>query len=114
MKERVENICVRTFTIASCPEKVYQRFVKFCKENARNVRFYQDKQTNQMKQKEEIIYHVGLRLLLDAFEADAKNVMLFEKIKQLETKITLLEQQINKSQNKKEIKTFGNSGGAKE
>lgn len=104
-KEKVQNISVRTFTIASCPEKVYQRFLKFCKENAKNVRYFQD-DDNKLHKKEEVIYHIGLRMLIDSFEADAKNMMLYEKIKSVESRINLLEDSLKTKQPSKK-KTFG-------
>ena len=106
VKDKVEEISVRTFTIASCPEKVYQRFLKYCKENARNVRFYQDK--DGMKQKEEIIYHMGLRLLRDIAETDAKSTMLYEKLVALEGRLALIENKPKEDKPKrKKVKTFG-------
>ena len=106
IKERVEKISVRTFTISSCPEKTYQEFIKFCEENAKNIRYFQDEE-GKLHEKNEIIYHVGLRLLLDAFRADAKSVMLYEKIKALEQRIAFIESKDNKEEQKKEVKTFG-------
>jgi len=106
MKDKVENISIRTFTISSCPEKTYQEFIKFCEENAKNMRYFQDEE-GKLHEKIEIIYHVGLRLLLDAFKADAKSVMLYEKIKALEQRISLIESVGDKNESKKEIKTFG-------
>ena len=107
IKEKVQKISVRTFTISSCPEATYQQFIRFCEENARNVRYFQD-DDGKLHEKVEIIYHVGLRLLLDGWEADAKTMMLYEKIKAMEGRLTLLEQTPQKEEPKrKEIKTFG-------
>jgi len=106
-KERVKEISVRTFTIGGCPETVYDRFIKFCEQNAKNVRYFKDEK-GKLHTKEEIIYHIGLRILLDSFESDAKTMMLYEKIKNLEKRLALLEEKPKEeNKNRKKIKTFG-------
>jgi len=104
IKDKVKSISTRTFTVGSCPETIYERFTKFCDQNAKNIRYYKD-DNGKMHEKTETIYHIGLRILLDAFEADAKSVMLFEKIQNNEQRITMLENQQKKQPSK--IKTFG-------
>ncbi len=113
MEEKVKAISVRTFTISSCPETVYQRFIKFCNDNAKNTRFYKD-ENNKVHQKDEIIYHIGLRLLLDVYEADAKSLMLFEKIKALELDVENIRLKLSDYKPKLKSRTFGGKNGKEE
>jgi hypothetical protein len=109
VKDRLEDISTRTFTIGACPEKVYQRFINYCKNNAKNIKYFQDANTGKPTVKEEIIYHVGLRLLLDASEIDAKNMVVYEKLTKLESRINALENALIHKDTPKEskVKTFG-------
>jgi len=88
IKERVESITLRKFWISDCPEEVYQRFVDFCKKETNNG------------------YAMGIKLLLDAWEKNAIELMLYEKIIALEDWRDMhIAQHQNKKKNK--IKTLG-------
>jgi len=108
IKDKVEQISVRSFTVGSCPEKVYQRFRDFCESNAKNIRYYKD--DKGVHTKEEIIYHIGLKQLLDIAQTDAKSVMLFERILTVEQRMDLIDNEMTgeeKSTTKLKKKTFG-------
>lgn len=107
--DRVEDMktSIRTFTIGSCPEKTYQRFLNYCRTNAKNTKYFQDDNGKPVI-KEELIYHVGLRLLLDIAETDAKSMVLFEKIAKLEDRLDNIEKKfINPKVEDKKAKTMG-------
>lgn len=105
-KQRVKDISVRTFTICSCPESVYDRFIDFCNKNSKNIRYYKDK-SGKLHKKEEVIYHIGLRLLLDIADSDAKSMMLYEKIKHLRDRVDLIEKKLQSEKDNNKSKTFG-------
>jgi len=92
IKERVDSdVVTLNFTVSNCPETIYNRFVDYCKKNAGNY------------------YAMGLKQLLDTAEADAKSLMLYEKIIALEVRITELE---GKKDEKARLKpkTMGSGG----
>jgi hypothetical protein len=96
LSNRIKNITTRVFTIAGCPEETYQRFTNFCKLNARNVRVKKNRDTGEIiSQYEELIYHMGLRILLDIAEADGKNQMLFDRLSAAENNISTISEQIS-------------------
>lgn len=105
IKDKVGDISVRTFTICGCPESVFNRFVQFCKTNARNTKYYKDN-NGKLHVKKEDVYHFGLRLLLDIAETDAKTVTLYEKIHALDQRIALVEKRLE-GKKKTKRKTFG-------
>ena len=87
IKERVELITTRNFTVSACPETVFQRFVNFCKRETNNN------------------YAMGIKILLDAYETHAKELVLYEKLLELEDRVTALEEKVFGT--KQKPKTFG-------
>jgi len=73
LKERVESITTRNFSITKCPEIVWKEFTDFCKLETSDS------------------YAMGVKLLLDAHKTNAKDLMLYQKIIELEDRVTLLE-----------------------
>lgn len=73
IRERVQDMVSRNFSITKCPEKVYEKFVTFCKEETNNN------------------YSMGLKVLLDAKEANIKEVVLFEQYIELKKRVESLE-----------------------
>lgn len=90
IRDRVEDMTTTTFSIAGVPIKVFKRFIAFCEENAKMTKIFKDK-TGQKQIKEELCYSIALAHLLDGWESDAKNQMLFEKIKRVEERLSKLE-----------------------
>ena len=82
--KRVEKITTINFSITKCPHKVYQKFVEYCKN-----------ETNDN-------YSMGLKMLVDAIEANIKEALLFEQYMELKARMDELE---NKSSDR--VKTFG-------
>ena len=105
IKDNVEQISIRSFTVGSCPEVIYQRFREFCEQNAKNVRYYKD--DKGVHTKEEIIYHIGLKQLLDIATTDAKSVMLFEKMIAIEQRMDLIDNSMGEEPKEVKKKTFG-------
>lgn len=96
IREKVVNLVTRNFSITKCPEKVYERFVKFCRE-----------ETNDN-------YSMGLKSLLDARDANIKEILLFEQYMELNERVCKLEQakETPEPEKKEKNKTFG-SGASK-
>ena len=98
IKERVELITTRNFTISACPEKVFQRFVSFCKQETNNN------------------YAMGIKLLLDVYEKNAKELVLYEKLLDHEDRLIALEEAVFGKKEKKKIppKTMGSGSKSSE
>lgn len=73
--DRVEAICTRNFTICNCPEEVFQRFTKFSKKEAADY------------------YAMGLKILLDKAETQAKDLVLFDRLLQIEDRLNEIDKQ---------------------
>lgn len=94
VKERVDDMTYRVFTIKDCPEKTYKRFIAWCEANSKNQTY--------------VIYHLGLKMLLDAVETNAKDIMLLEKIQELDDRLTALEEkEVEPVKERKGPATFG-------
>ena len=96
IKERVMEITTRNFSITKCPERVFQDFVAFAK-----------KETNDN-------YSMALKMLLDAKEANIKEVILFEQYMELKQEIASLRASIEDTPEEEEPKrqapkTFGSA-----
>lgn len=78
IKDRVLNITSRNFSITKCPEKVFQQFIEFCKEESNDN------------------YSMGLKLLLDARRTNIKEVLLYEQYMELNDRVNQLEERAEK------------------
>jgi hypothetical protein len=104
MKERVEEIPTTiNFSITKCPEKVFKRFIEFCKQ-----------ETNDN-------YSFGLKLLLDAREGNIKEALLYEQYIELKARLGDVEVKLEKflveiqgTPKKKLPKTMGSANKKKE
>ena len=86
IKSQIEDITTTTFSIQGVPIKVFKRFLRFCEDNAQMTLIFKDKDgQKQIKKKE--IYSIGLAILLDAYETDAKHQLLFDRLTKLEEKV---------------------------
>ena len=72
-EDKDEEMSLRKFWISDTPEEVYQRFTKFC-----------SKETNNG-------YAMGIKLLMDAWDKNAIELMLFERICKVEDRLDKLE-----------------------
>ena len=87
IKEKVDKITSVNFQINDCPLEIFQRFQGYCREHTKNN------------------YSIGLSNLLSVAETNAKEVMVWEKIMELQDRILALE---NKpSTDRPRIKTMG-------
>ena len=116
VQDRFEKISVRIFTIAGCPEETFQRFMRYCDGHAKNVKLIHVEQGKPAIRKEELIYHFGLKQLLDVAERNAVTTSLFKKMLELEGKFEELELHVNQAlekpvvEQKRVIKTGGGHG----
>lgn len=92
VKEKVEELATYNFSISKCPAKVYEEFIRFCK-----------KETNDN-------YAFGIKLLLDGFKTNVKEVTLFQQYMELKDEVAKIKQEIEAlkgSDKPKKIKTMG-------
>ena len=87
MTERIENMTTRNFSITRCPEKVWKDFVKFCEEETGDS------------------YSMGIKVLLDLYKTNAKELMLYKRIIDIEDKVDALTKVPGDA--KLKTKTFG-------
>lgn|SRR3990167_5375223 len=81
---------VKPFVIKEIDMLTLKRLVRYCRQNAKND------------------WGTGIKMLLDAAEADAKTMMLYEKIVVLEDKVeSLIGKPQEEKKEKKEFKGFG-------
>jgi len=73
VRDRVLDVSTRNFWISRCPERTFQRFIALA----------------EIETKKD--YSMMLKILLDAYENDAKALMLFEKIELLNVRVAELE-----------------------
>ena len=83
IQDRVEEITTTTFSIQGVPIRVFKRFLRFCEDNAK---IWRDR-TGQKQIREELCYSIGLAILLDSWDTDAKHQLLFDRIVKLEDKL---------------------------
>lgn len=103
LKDKVEEMSTRTFTVGGMPERDFQRFIKFCQLNARATKiFYRE---GKREVKKELIYSIAIKQLLDAYEADAKIQMLYDRLIKLED--GMVDKTESKEPERKVIKTMG-------
>jgi len=76
IKERVDSITTRTFWITNCPEKVWEEFSKYAKDETNNN------------------YSIALKLLLGTNKSDAKSRVLYERYIQLDMRLRQAESNI--------------------
>ena len=95
VQDQIEEITTTTFSIQGVPIKVFKRFLRFCEDNSKITKVWRDR-TGQKQIREELCYSIALAQLLDAYEADAKTQMLFERINRLENELAKLKQNGNK------------------
>lgn len=87
MQDKIKRLETINFTITKCSPDVYHEFKTFCQE-----------ETNDN-------YSMGLKLLLEARNANIKEAVLFEQYQELKERIDALENA--KSETKKKPKTMG-------
>ncbi len=87
IKEQVEEISTTTFSIQGVPVKVFERFLNLCKEKAQITKVFNDYKTGKKQIRKELCYSIALTILLDAYEADGKYQVLYEKMVKLEEKV---------------------------
>ena len=85
-----------SFTIAGIPIPQFERFLKFCEENSTITKIYYEEGQQQIKRQQ--WYAGAIKMLLDIAEADGKNQMLYDKIKEMGVRLEKLE---SKNGNKK-------------
>jgi hypothetical protein len=95
IKERVENLVTTNFSITKCPVKIWEEFVTFCKEETNNN------------------YSFGLKLLLGAYKANIKEIMLYEQYILMKERMELLEKKLDEVTPKKEKKQGPKTMGSK-
>ena len=96
IKERLKNITTINFSVTKCPQKVYEDFVDFCKQ-----------ETNDN-------YSMGLRDLLASRKASIKEVVLFQQYMELKDEVAVLNKKVEELfQSRKGPKTFGKEEGLK-
>jgi len=88
IKDKVEDMTTRNFTISGCPEKVFQRFSSYAKEHAADG------------------YWMAVKQLLDIVDTNAKEVMLYERLMELTDRVNALETKGTEVP-KRKPKTFG-------
>jgi hypothetical protein len=76
IKERVTELATINFSITKCPAKIYERFTSFCK-----------KETHDN-------YSFGINLLLNAWEQNIKEVVLYEQYMLLQERVRVLEEKL--------------------
>lgn len=86
VRKRIEQITTRNFTISACPEVVFRRFSDYAKAHTSDA------------------YWMAIKELLDIAEANAKELVLYEKVNQLQMRIDQLGESTEK---KSSGKTFG-------
>ena len=99
LNERVQALVTRNFSITKCPERVYDDFVNFCKD-----------ETNDN-------YSMRLKMLLEARKTNIKEVILYEQYMELKHEFeefkTVVAEELHKLQGKplasekKVPRTFG-------
>jgi hypothetical protein len=93
LNERVDAMTyVKPFPIKEIDLLTIKRFIKFCRFNSKND------------------WGIGLKILLDYVEGDAKSIMLFDKMMRIESEIEGVKAEIQdfkKSDERTEKKTFG-------
>jgi len=94
IKDRIEKITTRNFSITKCPERVYKRFVEFCQ-----------KETNDN-------YSMGLKLLIDGMDGNVKEKVLFQQYMEIKEELSNFAGKLQAFENKGEeiksdVKTFG-------
>ena len=93
-REKVISMTTRNFSITKCPERVYEDFVGFCRE-----------ETNEN-------YSMGLKLLMDARKVNIKEALLFEQYMEVKAELReLRESMVPAPEEKEPVKkvptTFG-------
>ena len=73
LKEKVDMLTTRNFSITRCPEIVWEDFVNFCKRESGDS------------------YSMGIKLLLDSYKTNAKELMLYQRILDIEARMSMLE-----------------------
>jgi hypothetical protein len=94
IQERIDAMTyIKPFPIKECDLLTIKRFIHFCRFNSKND------------------WGIGLKMLLDYVDADAKNIMIFDKMMQLEGELEGLKTEISslkdKMNEKKERVGFG-------
>lgn len=86
------------FSISDCPVSVYKDFKEFCKE-----------ETNDN-------YSFGLKILLEAYKTNTKELVLYEQYMKLKKRVKALEEEITDSEKeeKKKPKTLGSGNKTKD
>ena len=97
-KNELESHLTTSFHISGCPIATMKRFVNFCNQNSKMTKVFYDK-NNQRQVKEDLCYSIGLAMLLDAVDADAKTQMLFDRITKLEKQVEDLNDKRTKDSN---------------
>ena len=108
LREKVDNMTTTSFNIAGCPLKTFKRFMEFCEENAKITKIFHKDGKKEIK--EELCYSIGLKVLLDIANADAKFTMLYEKIQAVEEMVIANQNQPTKEKSG----TFGHVTKSKE
>ena len=101
VRDKTLKLVTRNFSITKCPEKVFQDFSKFCKD-----------ETNDN-------YSFGLKMLLDFKNTNIKEVVLYEQYMEMKARVAdlieeinelrtqILDQPVTKEDTKESNKTFG-------
>lgn len=94
MNERVDAMTyIKPFPIKECDLLTIKRFIQFCRFNSKND------------------WGVGLKMLMDYVETDAKTLLLYDKILKLENDMeglkVLVDNKQGEDEEKGERKTFG-------
>lgn len=94
LKKKVDALTARDFWISKCPEYTYQHFIQYARKQAGNN------------------YAVALMQLLRIADADAKTMLLYEKIEKLEQRLDsmeslTIEEDKTKDNGRKKVSTFG-------
>ena len=90
LKERIDKMTQRSFTISGCPEATFQEFSDYAREEVGNC------------------YWMAIKQLLDLVKINAKEVVLYEKLSSLDDRLKVLENkefEVEEKPNKR--KTFG-------
>ena len=91
IREKIDSMVTRNFWITKCPEHIFEEFASFCEVETSNN------------------YSMGLKLLLDFKKENVKEIFLFQKILELESKINQLEPEVLIDDKKDKKKTFGST-----
>lgn len=88
--DKVDAITTRNFRVSAMLERDFQRFTNFCQEVANDN------------------YAMGIKILLDNYASNIKEVLLFQELEELKQRVDVLEQ---KPKEEVKVKRLGFGGG---